>query len=68
MLLLVFSLSLGSLMAVSQTVRAAVVRRVVEWYETHITYRHSGEQIAGDMPWYETVSYTHLTLPTNREV
>ena len=28
-------------------------RRVVEWYETHITYRHSGEQIAGDMPWYE---------------
>ena len=49
MLLLVFSLSLGSLMAVSQTVRAAVV----EWYETHITYRHSGEQIAGDMPWYE---------------
>jgi len=30
-----------------------VVRRVVEWYETHITYRHSGEQIAGDMPWYE---------------
>lgn len=53
MLLLVFSLSLGSLMAVSQTVRAAVVRRVVEWYETHITYRHSGEQIAGDMPWYE---------------
>ena len=36
MLLLVFSLSLGSLMAVSQTVRAAVVRRVVEWYETHI--------------------------------
>ena len=53
MLLLVFSLSLGCLMAVSQTVRAAVVRRVVEWYETHITYRHSGEQIAGDMPWYE---------------
>ena len=53
MLLLVFSLSLGSLMAVSQTVRAAVVRRVVEWYETHITYRHSGEQIAGDMHWYE---------------
>jgi len=50
MLLLVFSLSLGSLMAVSQTVRAAVVRRVVEWYETHITYR---QQIAGDMPWYE---------------
>ena len=32
-ILLVFSLSLGSLMAVSPTVRAAVVRWVTEWYE-----------------------------------
>ena len=44
-ILLVFSLSLGSLMAVSPTVRAAVIRWVTEWYETHITYRYSGEQI-----------------------
>ena len=35
-ILLVFSLSLGSLMAVSPTVRAAVVRWVTEWYETYI--------------------------------
>ena len=35
-ILLVFSLSLGSLMAVSPTVRAAVVRWVTEWYETHV--------------------------------
>lgn len=53
MILLVFTLSLGSLMAVSPTVRAAVVRWVTEWYETHIVYRYSGEQITGEMPQYE---------------
>ena len=52
-ILLVFSLSLGSLMAVSPTVRAAVVRWVTEWCETHIVYRYSGEQITGEMPQYE---------------
>ena len=52
-ILLVFSLSLGSLMAVSPTVRAAVVRWVTEWYETHIVYRYSGENISGEMPQYE---------------
>ena len=52
-ILLVFSLSLGSLMAVSPTVRAAVVRWVTEWYETHIVYRYSGEDISGEMPQYE---------------
>lgn len=46
------SLSLGSLMAVSPTVRAAVVRWVTEWYETHVVYRFSGEQIADEMPQY----------------
>lgn len=50
---LVLSMSLWSLMAVSPTVRATVVRWVVEWYETHITYRFSGEQIANKMPQYE---------------
>lgn len=53
MILLVFSLSLGSLMAVSPTVRAAVVRWVTEWYETHVVYRFSGEQITDEMPQYE---------------
>ena len=55
MILLVFTLSLGSLMAVSPTVRAAVVRWVTEWYETHIVYRYSGEQITGEMPQYEII-------------
>lgn len=53
MILLVFTLSLGSLMAVSPTVRAAVVRWVTEWYETHVVYRFSGEQITDEMPQYE---------------
>lgn len=53
MILLVFSLNLGSLMAVSPTVRAAVIRWVTEWYEMHVTFRYSGEQISGEMPWYE---------------
>ena len=50
--ILVLSLSFGSLMVVSPTVRAAVVNWVVEWYETHITYRYSGETIKEDMPQY----------------
>ena len=53
MILLMFTLGLGSLIAVSPTVRATVVRWAVEWYETHITYRFSGEQISGEMPRYE---------------
>ena len=52
-ILLVFSLSLGSLMAVSPTVRAAVVRWVTEWYETHIVYRYSGEDISGEKTYSE---------------
>ena len=55
-ILLVFSLSLGSLMAVSPTVRAAVVRWVTEWYETHVVYRFSGEQITDEMPKYEVTN------------
>ena len=51
-ILLVFSLSLGSLMAVSPTVRAAVVRWVTEWYETHVVYRHLGVPVTGEIPQY----------------
>ena len=48
-ILIVFSLSLGSLMIISPSVRAAVVNWVTEWYETHITYRYSGSPISGEM-------------------
>ena len=65
-ILLVFSLSLGSLMAVSPTVRAAVVRWVTEWYETHVVYRFSGEQIADEMPQYEVTDLPEGYAETER--
>ena len=43
MILLTFSLSLGALMAVSPTIRAAIINWAVEWYDTHIVYRFSGQ-------------------------
>ena len=68
MILLVFSLSLGSLMAVSPTVRAAVVRWVVEWYETHIVYKYSGEDISGEMPQYDILELPQGYTETIREI
>ena len=65
-ILLVFSLSLGSLMAVSPTVRAAVVRWVTEWYETHVVYGFSGEQIADEMPQYEVTDLPEGYAETER--
>lgn len=52
-ILLVASLGFGSIMAISPTVRAAVVQWITEWYEEHITYRYAGEEVAGAMPRYE---------------
>lgn len=51
-ILLACFLSLGSLMAVNPTVRAAVLRWVVEWYETNVTYRYSGAPMTEEMPRY----------------
>jgi len=51
--LLVISLGFFGLMASSPTVRAALTRWIVEWYETHITYRYTGADITGPMPRYE---------------
>ena len=67
-ILLVFSLSLGSLMAISPTVRAAVVRWVTEWYETHIIYRYSGEDILGEMPHYDISELPHGYTEIIRDV
>ena len=50
--LLIASLGLGSVMVVSPTARAAVIRWVMELYETHIVYRYLGEVISGSMPQY----------------
>ena len=37
----------GGVMAISPTVRAAVINWITEWYETHIVYRYTGEDIQG---------------------
>lgn len=50
--LLIASVSLGGMMAVSPTVRAAVIRWVTEWYETHIVYRYFGEKAVSEIPQY----------------
>ena len=51
--LLIASVSLGGVMAVSPTVRAAVIQWMTEWYETHIIYRFIGDEKADTMPEYE---------------
>lgn len=53
--LLIASLGLGSVMAVSPTVRAAVIQWVTEWYETHIVYRYFDDQPQID-------GMTHFTI------
>jgi len=65
-ILLVCSLSLGTLMAVSPDVRAAVIHWVTEWYETHILYRYSGEQISGELPKYEITALPEGYAETER--
>lgn len=52
-ILLVISLGFGGLMATCPVDRAAVIQWVTEWYETHITYRYTGEDMTGEMPQYE---------------
>lgn len=63
---LVCSLSLGTLVAVSPAVRAAVIRWTTEWYETNVVYRYSGEQISGPLPQYEITALPEGYVETDR--
>ena len=65
-ILLVAALGLGSVMVVSPTARAAVVRWVLEVYETHIVYRYFGEQPAESMQHYELTKLTDGYKETDR--
>lgn len=65
-ILLAASVSLGSLMAVSPTVRAAVVRWATEWYETYVVYRFSGGTISEEMPKYEIADIPEAFVETDR--
>lgn len=53
-------------MAISPTVRAAVIRWVTEWYETHVVYRYSGYPISAAMPQYEIVALPDGYKETDR--
>jgi len=47
------TLAFGGVMAFSPTARAAVIRWVVEWYESNINYRYSGKQNSESLPQYK---------------
>lgn len=64
--LLIASLGLGSVMVASPTVRAAVIRWVMEMYETHIVYRFYGEPIAAKMPNYVIANLPEKYVETDR--
>ena len=53
MILLVISIGFGSVVITVPSVRAAVIRWVTEWYETHIVYRYSGEPTPDGLSEYE---------------
>lgn len=65
-ILLIALLSFSSMMAVSPTVRAAVIRWVTEWYETHIVYRFSGESNSGKIPEYKIAAIPEAFVETDR--
>ena len=51
-ILLIISIGFGTVIAVSPTARAAVINWVMEWYDTHISYRFFGESTWDEMPSY----------------
>lgn len=58
MILLVLTVGFGTVMLTMPTVRAAVLKWVVEVYETYVLYRYSGES-----PYEEVPAYTITDLP-----
>ena len=51
--LLVISIGFGAVMVASPTAQATFMRWVREWYETHVVYRYTGENLSGEMPRFE---------------
>lgn len=64
--LLIASVSLGGMVAVSPTVRAAVIRWVTEWYETHIVYFFSGDANSEELLKYEIANIPEPFVETDR--
>ena len=57
-ILLAITLGFGCVMVTVPSARAAVMRWVTEWYETHIVYRYSGDAVPEQVP-----EYTITALP-----
>lgn len=64
--LLIISLGFGTVMVSSPTARAAFVRWITEWYETHIVYRYAGDSNAENMPHYEITELPEEFVETER--
>ncbi len=63
---LAVAIGFGGVMAASPAARAAVIRWVVEWYETHIVYRYFGEMLDEEMPHYEITGLADGYVETDR--
>lgn len=76
MILLVSSVMIGTILAVSPTARAMIVEWVTEWYENSVIYRFFGEPMFSDLPQYKITDLpsgyydteTPLKLPNNTEI
>ena len=66
MILLVLSVGFGAIMVASPTARAAFVRWVTEWYETHMIYRFVGENFFGELPQFEITELPEGFVETER--
>lgn len=67
MFALVAALSFGLLMTAVPPVRAAVVRWVTEWYETHVVYRYHGDAPAEPLPKYTITALPDGFTETERD-
>ena len=65
---LVITIGFGGVMAFSPTARAAVIQWAIEWYETHIVYRHFGETLDSEMPHYDISGLENDYTETDRIV
>lgn len=67
-ILIIASVSFGGIMAASETVRAAVARWAVHWYETYFTYHYSGEDLQSDIPQYTISSLPDGMYEIERDI
>lgn len=67
-ILITITVGVGSVMIASPTVRASVIKWFIEWYETHVEYRYSGEPIQTELPQYYITNLPEGYVEMNRLV